>query len=85
MRVPGQDTLLVSTPFNPSQHARRNMTVWKSMDSGKTWALLTTVNVRGESEGAAYSAMAPLNSTHIGLVYERHGADFLTWKFVKIG
>jgi hypothetical protein len=35
LRVPDSDLLLFSTPF--SEHARANLTIFKSTNSGATW------------------------------------------------
>ena len=83
LRVPGSPLLLASTPFNPSRGARINMTVWQSSDSGAHWALLAMVGAW--SEGAAYSALAPFNSSHVAIVWERgYAASFLSWDLVAL-
>merc|ERR1712118_510429 len=58
------DELFFSNPATKS--GRDKMTVKRSDDSGLTWKVRQLV----WSGPAAYSALVPLNSTHIGLMYE---------------
>lgn len=55
---------------------RWNLTVWSSTNSGAKWTAfhkaeqgLNETQLRGVH--TAYSSMLPLNSTHVGMVYER--------------
>ena len=74
---PGEDSVF-STPYHKSERA--NMTVFTSKDAGLSWDILQHIDV-GPS---AYSAMVPLNDTHIGLVHESGAYDFLTFRTVSL-
>ena len=52
-----------------------------SSDSGASWGLVTRV---GSVEHAAYSALAPINETHVALVYERGVYRYLTTELLVI-
>lgn len=80
IRVPATDQMLFSTPF--SSKGRYNMTVWRSRDSGASWQLLTGVG--SPDEGAAYSALLPINSSYAALVWERDGYKTLSFQAVKL-
>jgi sialidase-1 len=69
--------LVFSTPF---AKGRENMTVFVSRDSGATWTHSRTVY----SGGAAYSALMPINSTHVGLVYEKDGYKTISYQVLKV-
>ena len=83
LRVPNSSLLLASTPFDPLHEQRQNMTVWQSADSGAHWSLLAGVG--GWGEFAAYSALAPFNTTHVALVWEMGGGNGrLVWDVVPL-
>jgi len=63
-RLPGSDWLVTSSPF--SAYGRMNMTVFKSKDSGASWRICAHIY----DEFSGYSALAGLNATHAGLLWE---------------
>ena len=64
LRVPGSNLLLFSTPF--SQHARANLTIFRSTTNGATWEFERQV----DPGSAAYSALIDINKTHYGVAWE---------------
>lgn len=56
----------------PDSAARANMTLFTSTDSGASWQWLEQVDPAAGR--GAYSSLAAVNSTHVGLVYEADGA-----------
>ena len=100
IRLPGTDWLILSHPLDgwaqntsafprsvctkPSSHPGRcNMTIWGSKDSAAEWVWLAQVEA-DPHEDAAYSALLPLNHTHVYLVYERAGYFTITGRAVAL-
>ena len=81
IRIPGTDLLAFSTPYT-TEHARANMTIFTSGDSGHSWDA-GTININDQAP-AAYSALLPINSTHVGLVYEAGGYKTLQYTVVQL-
>ena len=70
--------LVFATPF--STKARENMSLFVSDDSGATWQNSQQVY----AGGSAYSALLGINSTHVGLVYEKDGYKTLNYKALAV-
>merc|ERR1712166_6518 len=75
--APASSKLVFSTPFS---QGRKNMTLFVSEDSGASWEISQNV-YSGES---AYSALVPLNSTHVGLAYEKDGYKTINYQVLKV-
>ena len=73
LRVPGTDLLLFSTPF--SQHARANLTIFSSRDSGASWQFERTV----DGGSSAYSALIDVNTSHFGVAWETNNYGAITF------
>src|SRR5262249_38890676 len=81
MPRPGQPAalLLVFSPPAPTT-ARRALTVRVSGDEGKTWPVTIPV----EAGPAAYSCLAPLPGSRVGLLYERAKSAHLTFTVLPV-
>ena len=62
---------------------RCNMSIWQSLDSGKTWDSFLQVDA-DPSTGAAYSSLLAFNETHTLLVYERGGFETVTLRLIAL-
>ena len=63
------------------------MTLWASANSGANWSQVYQFNQSvgiNPREAAAYSSMVQVNSSHLGLVYERDNAAHLTLVYVPL-
>ena len=68
----------------PTFHAGRcNLTLWASRDNAASWKMLGPVEP-DPHEDAAYSALLPINSTHIFVVYERAGYRTISARTVAL-
>ena len=56
------------------------MTLFVSVDSGASWQLSQNVY----SGASAYSALVPLNSTHVGLAYEKDRYKTINYQVLKV-
>lgn len=68
VRLPGSDRLVFSTPFAAG---RSNLSLFVSDDSGASWRLQRVV----DPGSSAYSSLVGLNSTHVGLAYEKRDSS----------
>jgi len=67
----------------PNGCERCNMSIWQSLDSGKTWDSFLQVDA-DPSTGAAYSSLLVFNDTHTLLVYERGGFETVTLRLIAL-
>ena len=70
--------LVFSTPFSTS--GRHNMSVFTSDDNGASWQS----NQQVYAGDSAYSALLPLNRTHVGLAFEKDGYRSIHYRVLQL-
>ena len=76
--LPGSSKLVFSTPF--SGRGRENMTLFVSTDNGASWGGAQQVY----AGGSAYSALQPINASHVGLAFEKDGYKTINYRVLEV-
>ncbi len=66
---------------NADTNYRRNLTLRISFDGGKTWPKHFLIDQ--PNKGTAYSDIVKIDSTHIGVLYERKGYSEIAFKVIE--